>query len=169
MQCRGEPFAESLEDGKFFVRITSPNTPGDNSLTLEPTGLEKVNEPIKVETESAVSRAFLADLDGDNAPELFVVLMNAGSGSYGEVLAWSSNGKKSLTPIVIEKPAEKDLTGYMGHDAFEVVEGTLIRRFPVYKEGDTNAKPTGGWRQIQYKLAPGEASWQLHVDHVDSF
>ncbi len=119
--------------------------------------------------ESAVTRAFLADMDSDNSPELFVVLTNPGSGSYGEVLAYSSNGRKSLTPIVIGKPAEKDLAGYMGHDEFEVMENTFMRRFPVYKAGDTNANPTGGFRQFQYKLRPGEAAWQMKIDRVESY
>ena len=56
--------------------------------------------------------------------------------------------------------------GYMGHDEFTVVENVLIRRFPVYRDADTNAKPTGGMRQLQYKLIPGEASWVLTLDSV---
>jgi hypothetical protein len=54
----------------------------------------------------------------------------------------------------------------MGHDDFAVVEGTLVRRFPVYKDGDHNAAPSGGVRQLQYKLRPGEANWQLKLDRV---
>jgi hypothetical protein len=42
-----------------------------------------------------------------------------------------------------------------------VVETSLVRRFPVYRSGDSNAKPTGGTRQVTYKLVPGEAMWQL--------
>jgi hypothetical protein len=52
----------------------------------------------------------------------------------------------------------------MGHDEFAVVENTLVRRFPVYKDGDSNAAPSGGVRQLQYKLKPGEANWQLKLD-----
>ena len=43
---------------------------------------------------------------------------------------------------------------------------TLVRRFPVYKDGDSNAAPTGGVRQLQYKLKPSEANWQLKLDRV---
>jgi len=49
----------------------------------------------------------------------------------------------------------------MGHDQFAVVETTLMRRFPVYRPGDSNAKPTGGTRQISYELVAGEAGFQL--------
>lgn len=41
-----------------------------------------------------------------------------------------------------------------------------MRRFPVYKDGDKNAAPSGGMRQMQYKLNPGEANWQLKLDSV---
>ena len=29
------------------------------------------------------------------------------------------------------------------------------------RSGDSNAQPTGGTRQVTYKLVPGEAMWQL--------
>jgi hypothetical protein len=167
--CLANPFDQTLEDGNISIHITSPNTSEKNTFTLEPKGLEKVNDPITVAVESAVTRVFLADMDGDNSPELFIVLNNPGSGSYGEVLAYSTNGKKSLTPIMIEAPSPKDLDGYMGHDAYEVMENTFVRRFPVYKMGDTNASPSGGFRQFQYKLKPGEAAWQMKIDRVESY
>jgi hypothetical protein len=54
----------------------------------------------------------------------------------------------------------------MGHDEFAVVESVLVRRFPVYRDTDTNTKPTGGMRQLQYKLCPSETGWILKVDRV---
>ena len=50
-----------------------------------------------------------------------------------------------------------------------VAEGCLTRRFPIYKPGDSNAKPTGGLRQICYKLKNGEASWILRPTSVLQF
>ena len=41
-----------------------------------------------------------------------------------------------------------------------VVEGVLARRFSI---------GGGKMRQLQYKLHPGEASWQLKVDRVAEF
>ena len=168
--CHGKPFESTLDDsGTFSIRVTSPNSSEGNVVTLTPTGLKSSNEAITVHVEDQVSRAFLDGMDGDNSPELFVVLTNPGSGSYGEVLAYSTNGRKSLTPIMIEAPSPKDLDGYMGHDAYDVMENTFVRRFPVYKKGDTNASPSGGFRQFQYKLKPGEAAWQMKIDRVESY
>jgi hypothetical protein len=59
--------------------------------------------------------------------------------------------------------------GYMGHDEFAIVETSLTQRFPVYKEGDTNSNPTGGMRQVQYKLIDGKASRIIKVDKVIEF
>jgi hypothetical protein len=41
-----------------------------------------------------------------------------------------------------------------------------VRRFPVYREGDANAAPSGGTRQIQYKLVAGDSGWVLHKDRI---
>jgi hypothetical protein len=59
--------------------------------------------------------------------------------------------------------------GYRGRDEFAVVENVLARRFPIYRERDTIEKPSGGMRQLQYKLFPGEASWAMKVDRVTEF
>jgi hypothetical protein len=169
LPCLAAPFDQALEGGGFSVHITSPNIPGKNTITLLPTALKSMNSPLAIEVEELIVRAFLEDADGDNSPELFLILTNPGSGSYGKVLAFSTNGKKALTPIVIDEPAPKHLEGYMGHDEFTVMENTLVRRFPIYKKGDTNASPTGGWRQFQYKLKPGEAAWHFRIHRIETF
>jgi hypothetical protein len=51
----------------------------------------------------------------------------------------------------------------MGHDTFSIVENRLQRKFPIYKQGDTNAHASGKLRQLQYKLHAGEAGWQLKL------
>jgi len=95
-------------------------------------------------------------------------VQSAGSGSYGSLVAYSANRKKSLSSIHLPPVADdpKLSKGYQGHDAMAVVESTFVQRFPVYKDGDSNSKPTGGTRQLQYKLVPGEAAWQLKLDKV---
>ena len=169
LPCLAAPFDQTLETDGFSVHITSPNIPGKNTITLLPTGLKSTNAPLAMEAEELIVRAFLEDADGDDSPELFLILTNPGSGSYGRALSYSTNGKKSLTPIIFEEPAPKNLEGYMGHDEFTVMENTFLRRFPIYKKGDTNASPTGGWRQFQYKLKPGEAAWHFRIDRIETF
>ncbi len=168
LPCAAAPFDQSLDKGTIKLRVQTANTPGKNSIIITAKGLESGDERITASSENQVSRALLEDLDGDHAPELFVVLTNSGSGSYGELLAWSTHGREGLQPIRIEKPAKKDLAGYMGHDEFEARSGLLIRRFPVYRQGDSNAGPTGGWREIRYKLKPGTDGGRLVIVREES-
>ena len=162
-------FSQRLEENGITYTITSPNRADGNTVTITPKGLKGSNAPITKPVDGLVTKAEVADLNGDDAPELFLYTTSPGSGSYGKAYAWATNGKKSLTEIFITPPQEKDLSGYMGHDELAVIENSFARRFPVYKPGDANSSPSGGWRQFQYKLKAGEAGWVLRIKRVDSF
>jgi hypothetical protein len=54
--------------------------------------------------------------------------------------------------------------GYAVHDDFAVVEGFLVRKFPIYSSDGSS--PTGKTRQLQYTLAQGEAGWLLKLDRL---
>ena len=139
-----------------------------NQLLIQTAGLSTDSSDLQLELDGTAYRAELADLDGNGWPEIYVYVSSAGSGSYGSLAAYAVNNGKSLSPIYLP-PMEQSpeaLVGYMGHDEFAVVENRLVRRFPLYREGDTNATATGGTRQMQYRLVPGEAGWLLQLDRV---
>jgi hypothetical protein len=92
-----------------------------------------------------------------------------GSGSYGDVIAYSSNKGLSWSEVSYPELTDKFKQGYMGHDEFLLVENVLVRRFPLYLENDSNANPQGKTRQIQYRMIEGEASRQFVVDAVNEF
>jgi len=162
------PFDKMLTMQGISFRVVSPNNASINKLEIIPSGLEIDNRPISREIDGTVAGAEVADLNADGSPEIYVYVTSAGSGSYGSVAAYSSNKRKSLSEAYLPPVAEnaKASQGYMGHDEFAVVESTLVRRFPIYKPGDSNSKPTGGMRQLQYKLVPGEATWILRLDRI---
>ena len=56
--------------------------------------------------------------------------------------------------------------GYLGQDEFAVLEGVLGRRFPIHGDGGAL---TGKTRQMQYRLAAGEAGWTLKPDRITEF
>ena len=151
--------------------IICPNQGSTNRLEIIPAGLEIDNTVIKREIDGTVTGAEIADINGDGSPEIYVYIHSAGSGSYGSLVAYSANNKKSLSGIYLPPLSDdkEDSRGYMGHDEFAVVEGSLARRFPIYEKGDTNANPTGGTRQLQYKLQQGEASWILQLEKSNDF
>jgi hypothetical protein len=164
-------FDKTFEMQGVTFQVKCPNASSMNKLTIVPSGLTGDNGPVIQEVEGTVTGAEVADIDSDGSPEIYVYVQSAGSGSYGTVVAYAANKKKSLSmihlPLVSENP--KLSKGYMGHDAFAVVENRFVQRFPVYRPGDTNASPTGGMRQLHHKLVPGEAGWVLKLDRVEEF
>jgi len=161
-------FDRTLELQGITFRVTCPNASSLNKVTITPGGLEVDNTPVEREADGTVVGAEVADLDVDGSPEIYVYVQSAGSGSYGSLIAFSANRRKSLSEIHLPPVADdpKASEGYMGHDEFAVVGLTLVQRFPLYGEGDPNARPSGKTRQLQYKLKPGEAGWVLRRDKV---
>ena len=153
----------SLHGITFHVVAT--NEGAINQLTITPSGLEIVNSAMKHEIDGSVTGAEIADINADGSPEIYVYINSAGSGTYGSLIAYSANNKKSLSQIYLAPLAydKVNSVGYMGHDEFTIIENSLARRFPIYNEGDPNCCPKGGTRQLQYKLIQGEASWQLKL------
>jgi len=145
--------------------VVATNEGSLNQLTIVPTGLEGSNRVIKQEIDGSVTGAQIADINADGSPEIYVYVTAAGSGSYGTLVAYSANNKKSLSGIYLPslEDDKKNAVGYMGHDEFKIMKSTLSRSFPVYNDGDANCCPKGGTRQLQYKLIAGEAGWQLKL------
>lgn len=166
-----EAYDRTLQLQGVTFRVHCDNAASLNTLTLTPSGLEIDNAPLMVEVDGIVTGAEAADLNADGSPEVYVYVSSAGSGSYGSLAAWSANRNKSLSSIHLPELAEDPVNGkgYMGHDEFVVAEQYLVRSFPVYRQGDTNAAPSGGTRQLQYKLEPGEAIWQLVIEKSAEF
>ena len=161
-------FAQTLALQGIRFQVTSTDNGSINTLQITPSGLKIDNSPIVRTIDGTITGAEAADLNSDGSPEIYVYVRSAGSGSYGSLVAYSANRRMSLSEIYLPPQTENDpvAQGYMGHDEFAVMEGVLGRRFPVYRYGDTNTRPTGGMRQLQYRLVPGEAVWMLKVDQI---
>ena len=151
--------------------IVSETQPAGGSLsTIEITsrGFEH-NFQAVYEDRDPISDVFVADLDGNGFDEVYIITTSAGSGSYGTVLGFASNKDRSLSMINFPEiqTGDENFEGYMGHDTFKIEDQKLVRIFPVYNEGDTNEKPTGGRRKLVYGLYPGEAMWQLRIEQSE--
>jgi hypothetical protein len=155
------PFEKDLSLQGITFHVKSKNEGSKNPVEITVRGLKGGDKTLNSEADGLVTGAEVADLNSDGSPEIYIFTQSVGSGSYGNIIAWSSNRNLSATEIHLSEMSRKDSMGFMGHDEFAIVEQYLVRRFPVYKAGDTNAKATGGIRQIQYRLTKGEASWQL--------
>jgi len=137
-------------------------------LRIIPTGLKIDNSPIERDINGVVTGADIGDINVDGSPEIYIYIKGKDKGS---IIAYSANNKKSLSEIYLPPITDdpKLTKGYRGHDEFMMVEAIVAQRFPIYKDKDTDDKPTGGWRQMQYKLTQGEASWVLKLDKMLEF
>lgn len=168
LSAQAEPFFAQLVLQDVTFQVESPNDSSINAVVVRAEGPSGPIGQMEAEADGTITGVEVEDLNADGYPELYVYVTSAGSGSYGSLVAYASNRNRSLSEIYLP-PLENDPSvtrGYMGHDQFAVGEGTLVRRFPLYREGDQNAEPTGGTRQVQYKLEAGEAGWVLRQDRV---
>jgi len=159
----------TLQDIIFDIKTIGEGSTSE--LTIQPKGLEIDNQKIALDLDGQVINAEIEDLNSDGFPEILIYTTSAGSGSYGNVIGYSVNNGKSISQIYFPDITEnKEVSmGYMGHDEFAIVETTLVRRFPIYMADDLNSNPTGGTRQIQYKLKDGEASRLFVIDKISKF
>ncbi len=163
-----EAFDQTLALYGITFHVSCPNDSSMPTLSIVPSGLELDNASIVRTIDGIVTGMEIADLNADQSPEIYVYVQSVGSGSYGSLVAYGANNRKSLSEIYLPPVTEnaEAAKGYMGHDEFAVVESNFVQRFPIYREGDTNANPTGGTRQLQYELTLGEASWILKLDKI---
>lgn len=161
-------YTQSLSlQGIDFEVETRTGKDGKRQIVVTPSGLEIDNREQVAPIEGLVTAAEVADLNSDGSPEIYVYLREPGPEGRGRVVAWSTNRKKSMSDIYLAEPPADDpkMAGYAGRDEFAVVETVLARRFPIAGAKDGEPKT----RQFQYKLIPGEASWQLVLDKVVEF
>lgn len=110
------------------------------------------------EVEGIVADAYFNDLDQNGSPELYIMVNSAGSGGYGDVIGYLYS-KDSLSEIKFPSPEPDNslFNGYMGHDSIFISNNQLLRKFPVYRQGDPNSAPSGGERTLLYTLKCIEA------------
>lgn len=162
----GVPFERALRAQGIAFRVESANEPPPGRLRVTPSGLSIDNAPIERPIDGHVQDAFTADLNRDGSPELYVVVRDASD--RATLVAFSANRRKSMSDITVAEPAAASPAGngWRGHDQYVLRTDGLWRRFPVYAGDDTDERPSGGVREIRYRLAQGEASWRLRIDRV---
>jgi len=154
-----------LQEHTFLVKRSG------NEVTVTASGAEQTGEPQTAEVEGSIVDAEIEDLDANGFPEVYIYVTSDDDKKSGRLIAFASNNGKSITPIYLPplEQVEGTTEGYRGGDELRVVENRLVQRWDVYKEGDEDGKPSGGTRQVQWRLEPGEATWTLVSDKVESY
>jgi len=153
-------YDSSMKVGKAGFKVYCTNKNADkNNATISPIGFESEAREITIEIKGRLAKAEVDDLNNDGFPDLVLYVYNGGTKNTGTVIGISSDNNKGYTPILFPDITDdqKLKIGYMGHDEYRLMEGTLMRRFPIYATADTaNIKPTGMTRQIQYRVTVAE-------------
>ncbi len=132
-------------------------------LTIQPSGLQN-NSRIERRIDGIVKNAEIWDLNNDGAPEL-LIYTTSGNNQNGNVIAYSCNGRYSVTEAYVPEPDARALQGYQGYDTYGIADGWLVRTFPVYQNGNR----TGATREIKYRLVNGENSRVFRIESVNDF
>ncbi len=152
-------FDRKLNRDGFSFKVSWPAEGKGGGVEITPSGLSQDNSSVSCRISGAVVNAVVDDLDGDHSPEVYVFTKSADG--KGDVVAFSVDHGRSLVPVVMATPEEDGVKGYRGGDDFRFAENRLVRTFPVYKEGDADGAPSGGLRQVTYRLYQTGEGWSL--------
>lgn len=157
-----------VSDGSTEFDIETIVLNDESEVTITPNSGLEMKDKQRLHLEGTVTKADLYDLNNDGYSELILHTVTQGSGSYGSVKVFSPNNGISLSEAFLPELTEVQMREfkYMGHDVFSIEGGFLIRKFPIYLQGDSNSNPTGGVRKISYKLIDGEASRRFVIDKI---
>ena len=154
----GRRYDSTLKLGKAGFKLSCNNKGVEkNNLTIAPVGFENTARDVTFEVKGRVNRAEVDDLNMDGFPDLIVYVNLAGDKPKLNVIGVSSDKNQGFQPIyfpdILDDPKIKP--GYKGNDEYYLMEGNLVRRFPLYAVEDT-ARFTGMYRQVMYRVILGE-------------
>jgi len=158
--AQGRRMDTTMKVGKAGFRVNCQNKSAEkNPITIYPVGFESEARDFSFELKGVLIGTEVDDLNKDGFPELLLYVAPQDSLNKSSVIAISSQENKSVAPIVfpdiLDDPRLRD--GYKGSDKYMLLEGILMRTYPLY-EKDANGvqQPTGKMRRLMYRVAPGE-------------
>jgi hypothetical protein len=157
-------FSAEHEDARarVWIPINEPRSIG--TYRVDVSWSDGTSDRAEGQRDGMVASVWLADLTGDDAPEAVVAVSSAGSGTYGSVHVYGRRGDE-LSRLQVGALTDSQSVGYMGHDVFSIGDGRLWRSYPIYREGDTNAAPSGGEARFWYSFSDGR--WVADDEDAD--
>lgn len=146
--------------GKVGFKVTCNNKSElKNTIQITPVGFANTARDVSFEVKGRILKAEVDDLNRDLFPDLVLYLYNPGEKMIGNVIGISSVNNENFLPItfpdIVNDP--KLRIGYIGQDTYMLMEGSLMRRFPLFTTDSLGVStPTGKYRQIQYQVVPSE-------------
>jgi hypothetical protein len=164
LEAQFKKFDSTLKVAKAGYRVYCNNkNPEKNTVTITPVGFEKEAREVSFEIKGRIKTAETDDLNNDGFPDLVMYIFTGVETNFGKVIGIYSEKNESIGPIgfpdILDDP--KLRVGYKGFDEYSLMEGNLMRRFPMYQQVDsTKFEPSGMIRQLQYRVVPGENGGQ---------
>ncbi|CAL1517869.1 hypothetical protein [Chitinophaga sp. MM2321] len=93
----------------------------------------------------------VGDLDHDKMPELYCFTTSCGTDAYGKVYAYVINKEGAIRINTMELDTLEE-PAYKGRDSFYIKGNTLVRTFPLFREGQANAVTSNDRKTISYGL-----------------
>jgi hypothetical protein len=151
----------TMKVGKLGYRVVCYNrNPDKNPVTITPIGFDKEVREVSFEVKGRITKAEVDDINSDGSADLVVYMFSNDSIPHGNVIGVLAQGNEAIAPIIFPDIFDdpKLRIGYKGNDVFFLLEGYLVRRFPVYPTaGGPPAAASGNLiRQITYMVVPGE-------------
>lgn len=144
----------TLKVGKVGYRYSCSNKSDDiNEVDIRPIGFDGSAQASRLNIKGRVTGSAIDDLNNDGFPDLVLFTKGGVNAAFGDVYAIISIGNKSMMPAGLPDVQldGKNREGYRGFDDFSLMEGTVLRKFPIYKQEDS-LTATGGKRILQYRL-----------------
>ncbi|MCK9404601.1 MAG: hypothetical protein M0Q26_14510 [Chitinophagaceae bacterium] len=151
----------TMKLGKSGYRLTCSNKGTDkNTTSVSPIGFDKAVREFSFDIKGRITKAEVDDVNRDGYPDLVIYVMNNDSIPKGNVIGISSEKNENVAPILFPDIYDdpKLRIGYKGNDTYFLMEGNLMRRFPVYPADSASLTSGTGtlYRQIQYQVIPGD-------------
>ena len=160
-QAQYKRFDTTMKYTSAGYRVYASNkTAEKNNVTISLIGFSnKAQRDASFEIKGILKGAAVDDFNNDGFPDLVLQVYKGKDTEMGSIIAIASEKNESIRPIYFPDILDdaKLRSGYRGNDKFVLIEGTLMRSFPVFDTSDSSAvKPLGILRHIQYRVFTAE-------------
>jgi hypothetical protein len=150
-------YDSTLKIAKVGYKVNCMNRKPDvNVLSIKPIGFKNEGGEVQREIKGRVIAAEIDDLNQDNFPDLIIYIIE----SSGKMIPFtvSSKDNEYMQPILFpDITNDMQLSkGYRGKDEYELLQGELWRKFPIFDSDTAIKEPTNKVRKIRYKVVAGD-------------
>ncbi len=141
--------------GSTSYRVRCSNKkPDQNEVTILITGFEEITTDINLTLKGRIGSVQIDDLNKDGVADLVIFHFGGSIPSLGHVFTLLSSSTKTVNAVYLPdiRDDAKLRAGYRGFDAFHLIEGSLVRTFPIYTSSEPDALPTDTKRVVFYKI-----------------